>query len=235
MQQTLRGFMAATGVLAALFLAPLAQAAGADRTVAVDKVRVATEVLREIMGSADKGIPRELLRKAAAVAIFPNVLKAGLILGGKSGRGVILRHDPTTQRWSAPAFYAISSASVGWQIGAKSTDLILIIRRQQGVDSLLAHELTLGSDVSVTAGPVGNLVHASNDVALKSGALAYSHSRGLFVGAALEGTKIEALPDYNRAYYGRSVSARQILFGDAMPTLPDSALTLIEQLSRYSR
>ena len=239
MQKTMRGslrrILAAMGLLAvALTWVPMAQAAAADRAKAVDKVHTAAAGLKEIMNTPDKGIPRDLLRQAAAVAIFPGVIKAGFVIGGKYGRGVILRHDAASNRWSAPAFYSIGAGSVGWQIGAESTDLILVIRHQRGVDSLLRHEFTLGGDASVAAGPVGRRAEASTDVALKSEVLAYSRSRGLFAGISLEGAKINVLGDYNRAYYGRSLTARQILLGHAVAP-PASARGLIEELVRYSR
>ena len=230
MQKTVTCFIAAAALLATLAMAPVANV----KDQAVDKVRVAAEVLKEIMATPDKGIPQDLLRQAAAVAIFPGVIKAGFVIGGKYGRGVILRHDAATHRWSAPAFYAIGAGSVGWQISAQSTDLALVIRHQRGVDSLLRHELTLGGDASVAAGPVGRDATAATDVALKSEVLAYSRSRGLFAGIALEGAKLNALADYNRAYYGRDVTARQILLEHAVSP-PPSARALIEELERYSR
>lgn len=217
-----------------LLLAPLAHAAGVDRAKAADKVKVAAQVLKEIMDTPDKGIPRDFLSQAAAVAIFPDVIKAGFVIGGKYGRGVIIKHDPGANRWSAPAFYSIGAGSVGWQIGAESTDLVLVIRHQRGVESLLHNEFTLGGDASVAAGPVGRNAEAATDVALKSEVLAYSRSRGLFAGISLEGAKINPLDDYNKAYYGRKLTSRQILLdGKASP--PASAMPLIRELERYSR
>jgi lipid-binding SYLF domain-containing protein len=217
-----------------LVLAPMAHAADVSRAKAADKVKVAAEVLKEVMAAPDKGIPRDLLSKAAAVAIFPDVIKAGFVIGGKYGRGVIIKHDPHTKRWSAPAFYSIGAGSVGWQIGAESTDLILVIRHQRGVDSLLKNEFTLGGDASVAAGPVGRSAQAGTDVALKSEVLSYSRSRGLFAGISLEGAKINPLDDYNRAYYGRKVTSRQILLEHKV-SAPASAQGLIRDLERYSR
>jgi len=217
-----------------LLLAPLAHAADVDKAKAVDKVHVAAQVLKEIMDTPDKGIPRDLLSQASAVAIFPDVIKAGFVIGGKYGRGVIIRHEPATNRWSAPAFYSIGAGSVGWQIGAESTDLVLVIRHQRGVESLLKNEFTLGGDASVAAGPVGRSAQAGTDVALKSEVLSYSRSRGLFAGISLEGAKINPLNDYNRAYYGRKLTSRQILLEHKVAP-PASARTLISELERYSR
>jgi len=217
-----------------LLLAPLAHAADVDKAKAVDKVHVAAQVLKEIMDTPDKGIPRDLLSQASAVAIFPDVIKAGFVIGGKYGRGVIIRHEPATNRWSAPAFYSIGAGSVGWQIGAESTDLVLVIRHQRGVESLLKNEFTLGGDASVAAGPVGRSAQAGTDVALKSEVLSYSRSRGLFAGISLEGAKINPLNDYNRAYYGRKLISREILLEHKVAP-PASARTLISELERYSR
>jgi lipid-binding SYLF domain-containing protein len=217
-----------------LTLAPLAHAAGSDKSKAMDKVHVAAEVLKEIMDTPDKGIPRGLLSQASAVAIFPDVIKAGFVIGGKYGRGVILRHEPSTNRWSAPAFYSIGAGSLGWQIGAESTDLVLVIRHQRGVESLLKNEFTLGGDASVAAGPVGRSAQAGTDVALKSEVLSYSRSRGLFAGISLEGAKINPLNDYNKAYYGRKLTSKEILIEHKVAP-PASAKQLIEELVRYSR
>jgi lipid-binding SYLF domain-containing protein len=217
-----------------LMLAPLAHAASSDKSKAMDKVHVAAEVLKEIMDTPDKGIPRDLLSQASAVAIFPDVIKAGFVIGGKYGRGVILRHEPSTNRWSAPAFYSIGAGSVGWQIGAESTDLVLVIRHQRGVESLLKNEFTLGGDASVAAGPVGRSAQAGTDVALKSEVLSYSRSRGLFAGISLEGAKINPLHDYDKAYYGRKLTSREILIEHKVAP-PASARQLIEELARYSR
>ncbi len=198
------------------------------------KVEDAIQVIEEIMAMPEKGIPRDLLRESAAVAIFPGVIKAGFVFGGKYGRGVILRHNVKANSWSPPAFFSIGAGSVGWQIGAQSTDLVLVIRSRRGLEGLLKSEFTLGGDASVAAGPVGRKAAAGVDVSLKAEVLSYSRSRGLFAGLALEGAKLNSLEKMNQQYYGRKLSARDILLdGKADP--PDSAIRLIRVMSSYTK
>jgi len=199
-----------------------------DAADARDKVASAIEVMNEIMDSPDKGIPRDLLRKSAGVAIFPAVVKAGFVLGGEYGRGVILHHDVRHNRWSAPAFFSIAAGSIGWQIGAQSTDLVLLIRSERGLKAMLKNEFKLGADVSVAAGPVGRKAQAGTDIELKTEVWSYSRSRGLFAGLSLEGAKLNSLNDYNRGFYGKSLSAREILLdGKAMVSGPARELSKV--------
>lgn len=227
-------------IFAALGLAALAgwgsmsQADELLRQKATELVRDADDVLREVMNSPDKGIPKDLLRKSAGVAIFPGVIKGGFFVGGKYGRGVILRHDTRHKRWSPPAFYSIGAASWGFQFGGQSTDLILVIMNNRGMKSLVRREFTLGGDASVAAGPVGRKAEANVDVGFKSAIYSYSRSRGLFLGVSLEGSKLNELPKYNRAFYGRPLSPRSILFaGKARP--PKVARRLMQRLEKLSR
>jgi len=205
-----------------------------DASEAKDKVDDARQVIIEIMSNPDKGIPSDLLRKASAVAIFPGVVKAGLVFGGKYGRGVVLKHDKKRNTWSAPAFYSIGAGSVGWQIGVQSTDMVLLIRSERGLKSLLKSEFTLGADAAVAAGPVGRRAEASTDARLKAEVLSYSRSRGLFAGVSLEGAKINVLDEYNHAYYGKVLSSKDILLrGKALA--PKSAVRLIHTLKKIAK
>ncbi|MFQ5355928.1 MAG: lipid-binding SYLF domain-containing protein [Mariprofundaceae bacterium] len=194
------------------------------------KVKDAIEVIEEVQSMPEKGIPSDLLRESSAIAIFPGVIKAGFIFGGKFGRGVILRHNVKTNSWSPPAFFSIGAGSVGWQIGAQSTDLVLVIRSKRGLEALLSSEFTLGADASVAAGPVGRKAAAGVDTSLEAEVLSYSRSRGLFAGLALEGAKLNSLEEFNQQYYGKHLSARDILLGGKV-TPPDSAIKLIKALS----
>ncbi|MBN4082557.1 lipid-binding SYLF domain-containing protein [Mariprofundus ferrooxydans] len=199
-----------------------------------DKVDDARDVITEIMTNPDQGIPPDLLHKVSAVAIFPGVVKAGFVFGGKYGRGIVLKHNKKRNTWSAPAFYSIGAASVGWQIGVQSTDLILLIRSERGLKSLLNSEFTLGADAAVAAGPVGRRAEASTDAGMKAEILSYSRSRGLFAGVSLEGAKINVLDSYNHAYYGKALSPRDILLrGKARA--PKSGIRLIKTLQKFSK
>lgn len=214
-----------------MFSSPAIASKAAD---AKAKVEDATAVVEEMLASPDKGIPHDLVRKAAAVAIFPNVIKGGFIVGGEYGRGVILRHDIKRHRWSAPAFYSIAAGSIGWQIGAQSSDIILVIRSERGLKAMLKNEFKLGADASVAAGPVGRKAQAGTDASLKTEVFSYARSRGLFAGLSLEGAKLNVLSDYNRAYYGKAVTPREILL-EAAVKAPKSAHKLIDVLQKLER
>jgi len=208
-----------------------AQAAEVSAAKAAAKVDEAKAVITEIMAAPDKGIPHDLLKGAKGIAIFPGVVKAGFVIGGKYGRGVLLRH--TGKSWSAPAFFSVGAGSIGWQIGASSTDLVLLIRSKRGLDSFMKNEFSLGADASIAAGPVGRDASAATDVALKAEILSYSRSRGLFAGLSLEGAKINILEDYNKVYYGKVVSPHDIVYGKVRS--PKSARSLAATLSKYSK
>ena len=148
----------------------------------------AATVFDEIMSSSDSSIPKELVDKAQAIAVFPGVLKAAVIVGGREGKGVISRR--TAAGWSAPAFFNLAGGNFGAQIGANKTDYVLLIMNEKGLDKLLADKFELGGEVGVAAGPVGREASAATDAQLNAEILTYSRSKGAFIGAALKGTTI---------------------------------------------
>lgn len=166
----------------------------------VGKIEEAAEVLEEIM--QEEGIPKDLLSKCAGIAIFPSTIKGGFLLGGRSGEGIIMGHDPEEKRWSPPLFFKIGGLSFGFQIGVQSIDLILVITNKRGLRGLLKERLTLGADVGVAAGPVGISREASTDLTLKATVLSYSKARGIFAGIALNGAVITPIEEANRELYG---------------------------------
>jgi len=169
----------------------------------------AAQVFREIMDTPDKAIPEELLENAECVAVFPSVLKAGFIYGGRGGRGVASCR--TASGWSAPAFFNLGGGSFGLQIGAQSTDFVMLFMNKEGLNSLLSDEFTLGGDASVAAGPVGRQVGASTDLKLNAQILSYSRSKGLFAGLELKGVVIKPDKDDMRDVYGEGVTAKEVL------------------------
>lgn len=175
----------------------------------VQQSEKAAKVFREIMNTPDKAIPQELLDNAECVAVFPSVIKAGFIFGGRGGRGVASCR--MAAGWSAPAFYTLGGGSVGLQIGASSTDFVMLFMNKDGMNSLLSDEFTLGADASVAAGPVGRQVGASTDLKLTAQILSYSRSKGLFAGLELKGVVIKPDKDDMRAVYGEGVTAKEIL------------------------
>jgi len=205
-----------------------AQANIEDESSQSDK---AARVFREIMDTPDKGIPQDLLENAECVAVFPSVIQAGFIVGGRGGRGVASCR--TTEGWSAPAFFTLGGGSVGLQIGAQSTDFVMLFMNTDGLDSLLSNEFTLGGDASVAAGPVGRQAEASTDLKLTAKILSYSRSKGLFAGLELKAVVIKPDTDDMRNVYGAGITAKDVL-RDNKVTAPPTVRAFPVALGSYS-
>src|SRR5439155_15955312 len=193
----------------------------------------AAKVFTEIMNVRDKAIPKELLDKAEAIAVFPGTLKAAFIIGGRGGQGVISRR--IRGGWSAPAFFNLSGGSFGAQIGAQKTDYVLLIMNDDGVNGLLKDKFEIGGEVGVAAGPVGREASASTDALLKAGILSYSRSKGVFIGAAIKGAVISPDNDLNEAVYGKK--ARELLTARnpmKLANMPAAVRIFPRTLARYS-
>jgi len=191
----------------------------------------AATVFSEIMNTPDKGVPKELLASAKCVAVFPSVLKAGFIVGGRGGRGVASCRSGSG--WTAPAYFNLGGGSVGLQIGAESTDFVLLVMNDKGMNSLLSDQFTLGGDASVAAGPVGRQAGAETDLKLNAEILSYSRSKGLFGGLELKGVVIKPDKDDMRDVYGESTTAKDVLNGKkAAPAPAISAFP--DMLKRHS-
>ena len=192
----------------------------------------AAETFTEIMNVKDKAIPKELLDTAEAIAVFPDVLKAAFLFGGRGGQGVISRR--VKGGWSAPAFFNLGGGSFGPQIGAQQTDYVLLIMNQSGLDGLLKDKFELGGEASIAAGPVGREAAASTNPRMDAGILSYSRSKGAFIGAALKGAVITPDNDLNEAIYGKKADA--VLKGAPMTfaQMPPSVRIFPRTLVRYS-
>ena len=192
----------------------------------------AAETFTEIMNVRDKAIPLELLDTAEAIAVFPGVLKAAFVFGGRGGQGVISRR--VKGGWSAPAFFHIGGGSFGPQIGAQRTDYVLLIMNPSGLDGLLKDKFELGGEVGIAAGPIGREAAASTNPRLDAGILSYSRSKGAFIGAALKGALITPDNDLNEAIYGKK--ADELLKSPATPIgqMPTSVRIFPRTLVRYS-
>jgi len=193
----------------------------------------AARVFDAIMATREKSIPRDLFRRAEAVAVFPGVLKGGFIVGGRRGSGVISRR--VKGGWSAPAFFDLTGGSIGLQIGAASTDYVLLFMNTEAVESLLGDKFEIGGEGSAAAGPVGRSASASTDVKLNAQILSYSRSKGAFAGLELKGVVIKPDNDDNSQVYG--MSAKDILTGAnkiTMEAMPEGVRVFPETLSRYS-
>ena len=205
-------------------------AAGKDE---VKRVGAATVVLNEMMRARDKAIPASILEKAEAIAIFPGVKKAGFVVGGQWGRGIISVRDAATRKWSSPAFLTLTGGSVGAQIGGTEIDLILVIMNRSGAEHLLSNQVKLGAEMSAAAGPVGRASEASTDGQLQAQILSYSRSRGLFAGVAVNGSVIKEDVDANTRFYEKTLSSEDIVFERAGSS-PISVEVLKTALARHS-
>ena len=222
-----------TAVMLLAFSAPLVSAKKDRQKDATRHSSDAAKVFTEIMNVREKAIPKELLDKAEAIAVFPGVIKAAFIFGGKGGQGVVSRR--TRKGWTAPAFFNLSGGSFGAQIGATKTDYVLLIMNQDGLNGLLKDKFEIGGEVGVAAGPVGREAAASTNPRLDAGILSYSRSKGAFIGAALKGAVISPDNDLNEAVY-EGKNAKDVLTNNSMTLsqMPAGVRIFPRTLARYS-
>lgn len=189
-------------------------------------VQSSVDVLDDLLTSSDRGIPRKLLQEAHAVAVFPHMIKAGFIIGGRHGRGLIIVRNPNGT-WSNPAFLTLTGGSIGFQAGAQSTDLVLVFRTRAGVNAILTgrDRIKLGANISLAAGPIGRESGASTDAQLRAEIFSYSRSRGLFAGAALDGATLRNDWFANEAFYDNEVlNPMDIITRTDLPVRESTAL-----------
>jgi lipid-binding SYLF domain-containing protein len=213
-----QSLLLAAAMLALAFVPSALRAADEAATV-----ESAKSVLREIMSIPAKQIPEALLSDAHGVAIVPNVIKVGFIAGVRRGRGVVLMRDKEGA-WSLPQFVTLTGGSVGWQAGAQATDVVLVFRTQKSVEGLLRGKFTIGADAEAAAGPVGRRIEAATDAQLKAEIYAYSRSRGLFAGVALDGSALQIDGAAHQAYYGSPPSQPPL-------QVPEGSLQLLEMVA----
>jgi lipid-binding SYLF domain-containing protein len=224
-------WIARIAVCAALIVAITATPAHAGEQETA-RANNAVRVLKEIMQAPDSRIPGHLLRDAYAVAVIPDVIKAGLIIGGRHGLGVLSVKTPNDV-WSNPTFIGMTGGSIGFQAGVQSTDVILIFRTQRGVDSIVHGKFTLGADASVAAGPVGRTANAATDAQLRAEIYSYSRARGLFAGVALDGSVLSIDNTANQAVYGEGITPRRIFEG-GLANVPDAVVDFRDRLEEYT-
>jgi len=199
---------------------------------AQERLKYASDIFNEIMATPDKGIPRDLLEKAHCIAIVPGLKQAAFGIGGKYGRGFALCRRGRGG-WGAPAAIRVEGGSFGFQIGASSTDVVMLVMNDRGMKRLLEDKFTLGANASVAAGPVGRSATALTDAQLSAEILSWSRSKGLFAGIALEGATMRNDLDENQELYGQKLSNKDILMTNRKA--PAAAQPLIAALNRYSR
>jgi lipid-binding SYLF domain-containing protein len=216
-------------VLSLTLLLSTAALAGPEQD---ERARNAVRVLDEVMAAPDRRVPDGLMRNAEAIVVVPDVVKAGFVVGGRHGKGLLaVRAGDGT--WSNPSFVSLTGGSIGFQAGVQSTDVVLVFRSRRGVDSVVNGKFTLGADASVAAGPVGRNAAASTDAQLKAEIYSYSRARGLFAGVALDGAVLAIDHDANEAAYGGAVTPRRILEG-GVAAQSDAAVAFRDALEEYT-
>jgi lipid-binding SYLF domain-containing protein len=199
-------FILAAAVIAATGLTAFAEEKAHER-----RIRLSAELVRDMAAQDDAASMADVIKSGKGVAIFPAVTKAGLMIGGQVGEGLVLMRNPNGT-WNGPSFMGLSGASIGIQIGAQSVGLVLVITNEQGLRAFTGgNSFKLGADVAIAAGPVGRDTSAATDSRAKASIYSYSMSKGLFAGMTFEGSVLNQNRDANRAYWGRDMSAQAAL------------------------
>jgi lipid-binding SYLF domain-containing protein len=220
-----------------LLLGACATAYAADEEKAAAKVSErltsATAVFQEIMSTPDKGIPEDLLKKAQCVVIIPGAKKGAFIFGATYGQGFITCRASSGEGWTPPGNVRVEGGSFGFQIGGEETDAVMLVMNKSGEEHLLSSQFKLGASGSVAAGPVGRTASANTDAYMNAEILTWSRARGVFAGISLNGATLRQDLDNNRALYGKAVTNKEIVEGQAVER-PATAAPLLDELSKYS-
>lgn len=200
-----------------------------------ERLKASYEVLHDVLGMPDKGIPTDLLGKAECVIVVPSLKKAAFIWGASYGRGVMVCRSGEDFRgpWSAPAFFALEGGSFGLQIGGEATDYVILVMNDKGARSVMTSKVKLGGDASAAAGPVGRTASAETDIVMNAEMLTWSRAKGLFAGVSLAGSTLRSDDEANRNFYGKDVNATQIILQAAVPT-PPAGQQLVALLDKVS-
>ena len=207
MRTTLVAFLAVAGTVSAAGFA-------VEREAKVDdRLDASADTLADMMRAFDKGIPQDLIDKARCVVVVPGMKKAGFIFAAKYGRGFAVCRRQGGSGWSAPAGMRVEGGSVGFQIGASETDVVLLVMNEGGMRHLLSDKFTMGGEATAAAGPVGRDVSAQTDAMMNAEMLSYSRSHGLFAGISLDGATLRPDGETNKELYRRDTTNREILTG----------------------
>ena len=215
-------------IIAVFTLIFVNEAYAAEEPLYVRRIEMAADLVNKMARQADAAAMADAIRSAKGVAIFPDVAKAGFIIGAEEGQGVVLLRTENGG-WSGPAFMGITGASIGFQVGAESIGLVLVINNENGLHAFTGgNSFKLGADVAVAAGPVGRQFGASTNAPLKASLYSYSMAEGLFAGISVSGSVINQNRDLSLAYWGRKMTAQQTL---AEPATGTKVLPLVRALN----
>jgi SH3 domain-containing YSC84-like protein 1 len=219
-------------LIATALVFAMAFAAGASerRDNDIDRIQTASVVLNQIMSAPDRAIPDSIMSGAKCIAIIPSSLKGGFIFGANYGKGVATCR--TDKGWSAPTFFKLTGGSFGFQAGGQASDLVLIVKTDDGMQYLLQSKFKLGADASAAAGPVGRDAQAMTDLTLRAQVLTYSRARGLFAGVSLGGGVIKQDDADTQAFYGKDWTYRSLLNGQV--PAPQEAEVLLNTVEKYA-
>ena len=198
---------------------------------ASERVKSASVVLREIMGTKDRVIPQDLLNKAECAVVIPGMKKGAFIVGAKYGRGFMSCRKGRAG-WSAPAGVRMEGGSFGFQIGGSETDLVMLVLNKRGADKLLTSKFTLGGDAQIAAGPIGRTSSAETDALMRAEILSWSRSRGVFAGISLKGSTLRPDEEANQELFGKNLTNRDIVQGSV--DVPAPAAEFVSSLNKYS-
>jgi len=218
----------ATQTLALALTLALAGAANAG-SLEDARAQNAVRVLADIQAIPESAIPDKLLDEARAIVVVPDAIKAGLVIGGRRGHGLLSVKNPDGT-WSNPAFVTLTGGSIGFQAGVQSADIVLVFRSDRGLESIVNGKFTLGADAGVAAGPVGRNASAATDGEMKAEIWSWSRARGLFAGVALDGAVLAIDDAADEAVYGRDTTPRMIFEGRALQRPSDAVVDFRDHL-----
>jgi len=201
-----------------------------QREADIDRLQTSGVILDQIMSAPDRKIPDSIMDGAKCIAVVPSMLKASFIFGANYGKGVATCRTGTG--WSAPVFFKVEGGSFGFQAGGQASDLVLIIRTEDGMRYLLSSKFKLGADASAAAGPVGRDAQASTDLTMRAQILTYSRARGLFAGVSVSGAAVHQAEGDTQAFYRAPVTYRQILSGKT--AAPEEAQSFLKTVEKYA-
>jgi lipid-binding SYLF domain-containing protein len=203
-----------------------------DKTKTAERLDDSTMLFSEVMATPDKSIPQDLLERSHCIVLVPGLKKGAFVIGGKFGRGFAVCRAASGQGWGPPAAIRIEGGSFGIQIGFSSSDVVLLVMNERGMQKLTTSKFTIGADATAAIGPVGRNATAQTDAFMHAEILSWSRSRGAFAGASLDGATLRNDLDENEALYGKRWTSKQILGSGA--TIPPMASKLISELNKYS-
>jgi lipid-binding SYLF domain-containing protein len=216
-------------ILCALFIAGPAVASEGESAI-IDK---SLKVLTEVQAMPDLQVPDWLLQRAEGIAILPEVVKAGAIVGGRGGTGVMLvRHRDGS--WSNPLFVGLGAGSFGWQFGVQAADVVLVFTTRKSVEGITDGKITLGGDASAVAGPVGRSASAATSVTFDAEVYSYSRAKGLFAGVSVEGSVLFIRDAANERFYGKDNVIASDIIAETAPLAPPPAPALIDEVARIT-